>query len=228
MMADLGATVAMGYHANEGGAAATRDRIVAAGGRAVTVRADVRTSDAVRGMVDQVARELGPIDILVNNAGSLVERFSVREVNEARLDEIFTLNFKSAVMASQAVAPSMIERRRGAIVNIVSIAGQTGGGPRAGLYASAKAALACYTKSLAKELAPFGVRANAVAPGVIDTPFHEVFSTPAMMSNFISMIPLGRVGTSEECATAIAFLASDAAAFIIGETLDVNGGQLMR
>ena len=122
---------------------ATRDRIAAAGGRAVTIRADVRTSDAVRALVDEAMRELGPIDILVNNAGSLVERSSIREVDEARLDEIFTLNFKSAVMASQAVAPSMIERRRGAIVNIVSIAGQTGGGPGAGLYASAKAALAC-------------------------------------------------------------------------------------
>jgi 3-oxoacyl-[acyl-carrier protein] reductase len=228
MLADLGAIVAIGYHANESGATATRERIVAAGGRAIAIRADVRTSDAVRALVEQAARELGPIDVLVNNAGSLVERFSVREVNEARLDEIFALNFKSAVMASQAVAASMIERRRGAIVNVVSIAGQTGGGPRAGLYASAKAALASYTKSLAKELAPHGVRANAVAPGVIDTPFHEVFSTPEMMRNFISMIPLGRVGTSEECATAIAFLASDAAAFIVGETIDINGGQLMR
>src|SRR6185436_12091631 len=98
--------------------------------------------------------------------------------------------------------PSMKARRRGAIINVASIAGETGGGPGAGLYASAKAALACYTKSLAKELAPHGVRANAVAPGVIATPFHEVFSTPEMMRNFIGMIPLGRTGTSEECATA--------------------------
>jgi len=182
----------------------------------------------VRALVDRTQRELGPIDVLVNNAGSLVERLSLREVSESRLDEIFALNFKSAVMASQAVAPSMIERRRGAIVNVVSIAGHTGGGPGAGLYASSKAALACYTKSLAKELAPHGVRANAVAPGIIATPFHEVFSTPEMLRNFIATIPLGRAGTPEECATVIAFLDSDAAAYIVGETIEINGGQLMQ
>ena len=96
------------------------------------------------------------------------------------------------------------------------------------MYASAKAALTSYTKSLAKELAPHGVRVNAVSPGVIATPFHEVFSTPEMMKNFVSSIPLGRVGTSEECANVIAFLASDAASYIVGETIEVNGGQLMR
>ena len=89
----------------------------------------------------------------------------------------------------------MIERRRGAIVNVVSIAGHNGGGPGAGAYAASKAALTAFTKSLAKELAPQGIRVNAVSPGVIDTPFHEVFSTPEMIQNFVKMIPLGRVGT---------------------------------
>ena len=122
----------------------------------------------------------------------------------------------------------MIERRRGAIVNVVSIAGHNGGGPGAGAYASSKAALTCYTKSMAKELAPHGVRVNAVAPGVIDTPFHEVFSTPQMLAAFVATIPLGRLGTSAECASAIAFLASPAASYIVGETIEINGGQLMR
>jgi 3-oxoacyl-[acyl-carrier protein] reductase len=94
-------------------------------------------------------------------------------------------------------------------------------------YASAKAALIAFTKGLAKELAPQGVRVNAVSPGVIDTPFHEVFSTPEMIRGFVAGIPLGRTGTSLECAKAIAFLASDAASYIVGETLEVNGGQLM-
>ena len=227
MMADLGATVAMGYHANEGGAAATRDRIVAAGGRAVTVRADVRTADAVRAMVDQVTRELGPIDILVNNAGSLVERFSVREVNEARLDEIFTLNFKSAVMASQAVAPSMIERRRGAIVNIVSIAGQTGGGPRAGIYASAKAALACYTKALARELAPFGVRANAVAPGVIDTDMSAFVRSADGEAFALGKQALKRVGKSDDIADVVSFLAGPKARWVTGQVIEATGGSAL-
>jgi len=114
------------------------------------------------------------------------------------------------------------------IINVVSIAGHTGGGPGAGPYASAKAALTAYTKSLAKELAPHGVRVNAVSPGVIDTPFHEVFSTPDMIRSFVATIPVGRVGTSQECANVIAFLASDAASYIVGETIEVNGGQLMR
>ena len=227
-LAELGAHVAIGYHRNKAGADATRDRIVAAGGTAIAVAADVRRGNEVRALVDRVTADLGPIDVLVNNAGSLVIRRGIRDVTEDQLDDIFALNLKSAVLASQAVAASMIERRRGAIINVVSIAGHTGGGPGAGMYAAAKAALTAYTKSLAKELAPHHVRVNAVSPGVIDTPFHEAFSTPEMMRTFVSMIPLGRVGTAVECANVIAFLASPAASYIVGETIEVNGGQLMR
>lgn len=227
-LAELGAHVAIGYHRNKAGADATRDRIVAAGGTAIAVAADVRRGNEVRALVDRVTADLGPIDVLVNNAGSLVIRRGIRDVTEDQLDDIFALNLKSAVLASQAVAASMIERRRGAIINVVSIAGHTGGGPGAGMYAAAKAALTAYTKSLAKELAPHNVRVNAVSPGVIDTPFHEAFSTPEMMRTFVSMIPLGRVGTAAECANVIAFLASPAASYIVGETIEVNGGQLMR
>jgi 3-oxoacyl-[acyl-carrier protein] reductase len=228
--AELGATVALAYHRNEGGAVATRDRIVAAGGRAAVFKADLRRVDEVVRLVDETAAVLGPIDILVNNAGSLVTRSRLAELREAGVDEVLNLNLnlKSAIFASQAVAPSMIARRSGSIVNVVSIAGHNGGGPGAGIYASAKAALSAHTKSLARELAPHGLRVNAVAPGVIDTPFHEVFSTPDMIQAFVATIPMGRVGTSAECATAIAFLASDAASYITGATLDINGGQLMR
>ncbi len=227
-LAELGAHVAIAYHRNKAGADATRDRIVAAGGTAIAVSADLRRAGELRGLVDRVVEGLGPIDVLVNNAGSLVIRRGIRDVTEDQLDEIFALNLKSAVLASQAVVASMIERRRGAIINVVSIAGHTGGGPGAGMYAAAKAALTAYTKSLAKELAPHSVRVNAVSPGVIDTPFHEAFSTPEMMRAFVSMIPLGRVGTAAECANVIAFLASPAASYIVGETIEVNGGQLMR
>jgi 3-oxoacyl-[acyl-carrier protein] reductase len=227
-LADLGASVAIGYHRNKTGAEETRDRIRDAGGTAIAVAADVRRSDEVRALVAQVVRELGSIDILVNNAGSLVVRRGIRELTEEQLDDILALNLKSAVLASQAVVPSMIERGSGAIVNVVSIAGHTGGGPGAGAYAASKAALTAYTKSLAKELAPNGVRVNAVSPGVIDTPFHEVFSTPDMIRTFVTTIPMGRVGTAAECATVVAFLASRAASYITGETIEVNGGQLMR
>ena len=188
----------------------------------------MRRSEEIHALVDRAAGELGPIDILVNNAGSLVARYGILEVTEERVNEIVSLNFTSAVLTSQAVAASMIERRRGAIVNVVSIAGHNGGGPGAGVYAASKAALTAFTKSLAKELAPSGIRVNAVSPGVIDTPFHEVFSTPEMIQNFVKMIPLGRVGTAAECATVIAFLASDAASYVVGETIEINGGQLMR
>jgi 3-oxoacyl-[acyl-carrier protein] reductase len=228
VLAELGARVAIGYHLNKKGAEETRGKIVSSGGTAIIAAADIRQADDVRTLVQQATAELGPIDILVNNAGGLVQRQGIREVTEARLDEIFALNVKSAVMASQAVVPSMIERRRGAIVNVVSIAGHTGGGPGAGAYSSAKASLTSYSKSMARELAPHGIRVNAVAPGVIDTPFHEMFSTPEMIRGFVAAIPLGRVGTSEECAHVIAFLASDAASYIVGETIEVNGGQLMR
>jgi len=219
---ELGAKVAIGYHRNQKGADGVRAKT-----GALAIQADVRDEAALRAMVARVAAELGPIDILVNNAGSLVERMKMLEITAERWNNIFNLNLTSAVLCSQAVMPAMIERKRGAIVNIVSIAGRNGGGPGAAAYAAAKAALISLTKSMAKELAPHGVRVNAVSPGVIDTPFHEVFSTPEMIKGFVTQIPMGRTGKSEECAEAIAFLASDAARYILGQTLEVNGGQLM-
>ncbi|HEV2687590.1 MAG TPA: glucose 1-dehydrogenase [Bryobacteraceae bacterium] len=227
LFGELGAGVAIGYHRNQKGAEQVRDGILAAGGKATAIRADMRHAEEVRSLVKSTVDQLGPIDILVNNAGSLVERMKILDVTEERWDEIMDLNLKSAVLCSQAVAASMMERKRGAIIHIVSIAGRNGGGPGAGAYATAKGGLIAFTKSLAKELAPHGVRVNAVSPGVIDTPFHEAFSTPEMLGNFVKSIPLGRMGTSMECATAIAFLASDAASYVVGETIEVNGGQLM-
>ena len=227
ILADLGASVAIGYYGNQQGAEQVRDSVVRAGGRAITIRADVRRAAEVQSLVKQTAAELGPIDILVNNAGSLVERLRLMELTEAKWDEVMDLNLKSAMFCSQAVAPSMMERKTGTIINVVSIAGRNGGGPGAGAYAGAKGGLITFTKSLAKELAPHGVRVNSVSPGVIDTPFHQRFSTPEMLRNFVAGIPLGRLGTPAECATVIAFLASNAASFIVGETIEVNGGQLM-
>jgi 3-oxoacyl-[acyl-carrier protein] reductase len=227
MLAELGARTALGYHKNREGAEGVRGRIAAAGGAAIAIEADLRTAEGAARLVAATLEKFGPIDILVNNAGSLVTRMKLSEIDDARWDEIFALNVTSAMRCARAVAPSMIERRRGAIVNVVSVAGRNGGGPGAGAYAAAKGALITYTKSLAKELAPAGVRVNAVSPGVIDTPFHEVFSTPEMMAGFVAAIPMGRTGRPEECASVIAFLASDAASYLAGETIEVNGGQLM-
>ena len=227
VFADLGAQVAIGYYQNQDGAEQVRRSIADAGGTSVAIRADVRLAGEIRSLVEQSVATLGPIDILVNNAGSLVERVPLLQVTEAQWAEVFDLNLKSALLCTQAVASSMVERKTGAIINVVSIAGRSGGGPGAGIYSAAKGAMITLTKSMAKEFAPHGVRVNAVSPGVIDTPFHEAFSTAEMMRNFVSSIPLGRAGTAMECATGIAFLASKAASFVVGETFEINGGQLM-
>jgi 3-oxoacyl-[acyl-carrier protein] reductase len=227
VLADLGAAVAIGYHSHRAGAETVCDAIRAAGGKAVAFSADLRKADEARNLAGSAAEALGPIDILINNAGSLVRRTPLRDIAEEAWDEVMDLNLKSALMCSQTVAPGMIARERGAIINIVSIAGRNGGGPGAGAYSAAKGGMIAFTKAMAKELAPHGIRVNAVSPGVIDTPFHEVFSTPEMIQSFVKTIPLGRVGTARECAMAIAFLASNAASYIVGETIEVNGGQLM-
>jgi NAD(P)-dependent dehydrogenase (short-subunit alcohol dehydrogenase family) len=227
IFADLGAKVAIGYNNNDAGAFKVRDEVSASGAKIIALRGDVRKTADIKSMVDRTVEAFGPIDILVNNAGSLVERQRLAQITEERWDEIMNLNLKSAMLFSQMVTPSMIEKKSGAIINLVSIAGRNGGGPGATAYATAKGALITMTKGMARELAPLGVRVNAVSPGVIDTPFHEVFSTPEMIKNFVAGIPMGRVGTSVECATVIAFLASDAASYIAGETIEVNGGQLM-
>lgn len=227
VLADLGAAVAIGYHNNQKGADEIAAKIASGAGKAFTFKADMRQSAEVAPLVARAAEALGHLDILINNAGSLVARLPLAKITEAGWDEIMDLNLKSAMLCSQAVAPAMVERKSGAIVNVVSIAGRNGGGPGAGAYSAAKAGLIAFTKSMAKELAPNGVRVNAISPGVIDTPFHEVFSTPEMIAGFVKGIPLGRTGTSMECAKVIAFLVSDAASYVVGETVEVNGGQLM-
>jgi 3-oxoacyl-[acyl-carrier protein] reductase len=226
-LARHGASVAINFHRNEKGAAQARDAIVANGGRAIAVQADVSRAAGVKTLVERTVKELGPIDLLVNNAGSLVERLKLLELTEARWDEVLDLNLKSAFLCSQAVAGSMMQRKTGAIVNVSSVAGRNGGALGSIHYSTAKGGLITFTKGLAKELAPHNVRVNAVSPGVIQTHFHEQFSTPEMMAAYCKVIPLGRVGTPEEVAGVIAFLASDAASFLVGETIEINGGMLM-
>jgi 3-oxoacyl-[acyl-carrier protein] reductase len=228
LLAELGAKVAITYFQNEAGAKNVMSKMARTGAQCAGFHADVRRKEDVDAAIRGAAEQLGPIDVLVNNAGSLVKRAKLLEIDDAIWNDVMDLNLKSAMLCSQAVARGMVQRKSGAIVNVGSIAGHSGGGPGAGIYAAAKGALVSFTKAMAKELAPQGVRVNAVSPGVIDTPFHEHFSTPEMMQAFQKAIPLGRVGKPSEIATVIAFLASDAASFIVGETIEVNGGQLMR
>ena len=221
------ARVAINFHRNKEGAEAARAQIIDAGGSAIVVQADVTKASEVQSLVEQTVAELGPIDILVNNAGSLIERLRILELSEELWDEVIDLNLKSAFLCCKAVAASMMERKTGAIVNISSIAGRTGGALGSIHYSTAKGGLITFTKGLAKELAPFGVRVNAVSPGVIDTAYHEQFSSPEMMKGYVAAIPQGRVGTPEEVAEVICFLASGGASFLAGETIEINGGMFM-
>jgi 3-oxoacyl-[acyl-carrier protein] reductase len=226
-LAANGARVAINFHRNQAGAEAAHRQIIGAGGSAIVIQADVTRAREVQSLVEQAVAEFGPIDILVNNAGSLVERLRILELTEERWDEVIDLNLKSAFLCCQAVAGSMMERKTGAIVNVSSIAGRNGGALGSIHYSTAKGGVITFTKGLAKELGAFRVRVNAVSPGVIDTPYHEQFSSPEMMKTYAGMIPLGRIGTPAEVAKVICFLASDSASYLAGETIEINGGMFM-
>jgi len=219
-----GASVAITYNKNKAGA----DAAVAAIARpTIAIKANVTQNSAIEQMVREVESKFGPVDILVNNAGSLIERLRTLEMTEQRWDEVVDLNAKSAFFAAQAVIPKMLEKGSGVIVNVTSIAARNGGALGSIHYSSAKAAILTMTKGLAKEFATQGIRVNAVSPGVIDTPYHETFTTPEVMDILRKAIPMGREGRPEEVASVIAFLASDAASYLCGETIEVNGGLLM-
>jgi 3-oxoacyl-[acyl-carrier protein] reductase len=226
-LAGCGASVAINYLKNEAGAQAGKDAIIAAGGKAIAIQADVTKSADVKNLIERATAEFGPVDILVNNAGSLVERLRILEISEERWDYVMDLNLKSAFLCSQAVSASMMEHKSGSIINVSSIAGRNGGALGSIHYSTAKGGLITMTKGFAKELAAFGVRVNAVSPGVIDTPFHETFSTPETMKNYVAGIPIGKVGAPIEVAKVIAFLASDESSYVCGETIEINGGMLM-
>ena len=239
-----GASVAVSYLNNKAGAEAAVAAIssyghskftgngdgvgtITATAPAMAVKADVGQISEIERMVREVETGLGPVDILVNNAGSLVERLRTLELTDERWDEVMNLNARSAFFAAKAVIPKMLENGGGAIVNVTSIAARNGGAMGSIHYSSAKAAMLTMTKGLAKEFAQSGIRVNAVSPGVIDTPYHETFTAREVWNNMSNVIPMGRVGRSDEVASVIAFLASDASSYLCGETIEINGGMLM-
>lgn len=226
-LARRGSAVAVHFHSSEDAAAGVAAAIEADGGVAEIFRYDLREAEQCRNLVDAVLGRFGRIDTLVNNAGSLIGRRSLPEIDRDFWNEVMNLNLASVLWVTQAAAENMRTRGSGAVINLGSIAGHNGGGPGAVLYATAKAGLTGLTKGLAKELVRDGIRVNAVNPGVILTPFHERFSSPERMRDMVSQIPQGRAGNSEEVASVIAFLASDAASHIVGESIEVNGGMLM-
>ena len=226
-LARNGADVAVNYLHSREAAEEVGRQIVALGRRAVVVQADVADKAQVARLFGEVEAAFDPrLDILVNNAGGLVKRGSVAEMAEETFDQVAALNFKSVFLCSQAAIPRLPDGT-GRVINISSIAARNGGGPGAAIYAASKAAVSCFTKNLARELAPRGITANAVAPGVIATPFHDKFTTPETMERFRQMTPLGRHGVADDIVGAVLYLVSRQASYTTGETIEVNGGMLM-
>ena len=228
-LARRGADVAVHYHRNESGALETARQVEALSRKAATFKGDLARREDATALVRSVLARFSRIDVLVNNAGDLVERKPLAEMPEALWRQVIDLNLSSVFFVTQAAAPGMAERKNGTIVNVSSIAAHNGGGPGALAYAASKGGLMSLTKAMAKELAPKGVRVNCVSPGLIgQTAFHARFTAPEAFQAVEKTIPIGRAGTPEEVARVIAFLAGPDSDYLIGETVEVNGGMLMR
>jgi len=226
-LARNGADVVVNYLQSAEAARQTADAVRATGRRCLVVQADVSKKPEVERLFGEIEAAFGTrLHILVNNAGSLVSRETTAEMKEETFDRVIAVNLKSCFLCSQAAIPRLPDGT-GRIVNLSSVAAHNGGGPGAGIYAASKAAVTCYTKNLARELAPRGITVNAIAPGVIATPFHEKFSDPERMQRFAAATPLGHNGQAEDIVGAVLLLVSPEAGFMTGECIEVNGGMVM-
>ncbi len=222
-LAECGASVAVNYKTSADRAKSLVDEVRSRGGKAEAVRADVTRSADVERLVEATRAAFGGrIDILVNNAGGLVARKKVEEMDEAFWDEVMALNLKSVFLVTKAVLPHMPDG--GAVVNLSSLAARDGGGGGAIAYSTAKGGVLTFTRGLSKELAPRKIRVNCVSPGLIATTFHDTFTKPEIRQAVAARTSLGREGRPDDVADAVLFLASDAAAYITGESIEINGG----
>ena len=212
------------YNSYKPGIDAVMAAVRQAGADAAAIQADLGASSGIESFLQSLKATGAGIDLLVNNAGSLVQRAKLAEFTPELFDRVITLNLKSAYLIAQAVAPHMTERKSGFIVNVSSISARNGGGIGATVYAAAKAAVSAMTKGLMKELAPHGIRVNAVSPGTVDNNFHAQFSTRQILNAVVAATPAGTLGTNEEVADTIVFLCSPAARYIHGQTIEINGG----
>jgi 3-oxoacyl-[acyl-carrier protein] reductase len=218
-LAQAGAAVVAGARGEH--AQAVTDEITAAGGRAIAVPVDVTDTAAIEAMVAQAASAFGRIDILVNNAGITRDQLLLR-LKRDDWDAVLATNLTGAFACTQAVLKTMVKQRYGRIVNISSIVGQSGNAGQTN-YAASKAGIIGFSKALALEVASRNITVNVVAPGLIDTDMTRAI-TGAAQQDWSAKIPLGRLGTPDDIAAAVCFLASDAASYITGHVLAVNGG----
>lgn len=223
--ARAGAKVAFTYISSGAEANALEEEIRKAGGQALAIRADLTKQDETDAAFAAVLRAFGTLDVVFTNAGGILQRIGTTDSTLDLWQRTFDLNVMSTYLTCQAAAKIMVEKKSGAIVTMSSLAAMDGGGPGALHYASSKGAIVTYTRALAKELGPLGIRVNGVAPGLIDTRFHVQFNTPEGRRSAVEGTPLRREGTAEDVANLVLFLASDKAAFITGETVQINGGR---
>jgi 3-oxoacyl-[acyl-carrier protein] reductase len=224
-LARNGADVVVNYNSSAQEAETTVREVQALGRRAVAVSADVTKKAGRDHLVNEALRfGDGRIDILVNNAGGMVRRALLGELTEELLAEALQINFSSIVFMCQAVIPHMVKHGGGRVINVSSIAGHNGGAATTPHYGAAKAAVTNLARSFTKEFASKGVTVNSVAPGVIQNRFHAVHTAPEAFATLVKGIPIGRAGTNEDVAGAVAFLASPAASYITGDVIHINGG----
>lgn len=197
-------------------------------GRAHVAAADFLEEGGVEALAEEVRRRFDSVDVLVNNAGTMVGRFPAAELTDEQYRTVVQLNQTSVVEMTRALLPLLRKGTHPAVVNTVSISALTGGSAGSSIYSATKAFVSTYSKALARELAPEGIRVNCVSPGTITTEFHERYSSPEKLEATRKTIPIGRLGTAEDCAPAYLFLASHAlSGYVTGQVLEVNGGQLI-
>ena len=222
-LAKEGAKVVVNYYSSEAGAKETIDEIKSLGGEAVAVQADVSKSEGIQHLKAKAVEAYGDkIDVLVNNAGGLFARKTLQELDESFYDLVMNVNFKATVFVMQAFEPLM--GGNSSIVNLSSQAARDGGGGGSSLYASSKGAVTTFTRAMAKELGPKGIRVNAVCPGLIATKFHDDFTKDEIRKMVAGKTPLRREGGAEEVADLVVYLASDKSSFVNGANYDINGG----
>jgi 3-oxoacyl-[acyl-carrier protein] reductase len=226
-LAKAGAVVGIHFYRGHAGAEQTFSAVRAAGGEGLLLRGDLTQGEEAHQVVDKLTGLTGRLDILFNNAGSPIERARLEDCSLEVWQQVLATNLTSHFLVTQRAIPHLRQSGHGVIINNLSLSVQTGGANGAGAYAIAKGGLQVMTRTLARELAP-EVRCNAIMPGVIETPHHEAFTTPERMEQYRRETPLGRNGLAAEVAAAVLFLASDAAKFINGSLLDINGGRYLR